>query len=512
MDIRGAMLRNETRISYSYQINPSTEVYNLMESWDNMTNRRTAIHAPITDELLPSFVYVCLLVFVGIPGNMLVCAVFHKKWTKKKKPSTLFILTLSWLDLANCLTTLPFEMTYMNFYSFDFPIICKISRWLTYILNATSSVVLIGIAVDRLIGIRYHMKKRPIGLFRAKCFIIAAFVFSVLTCWPSLVLYGTSTVLDAHGNVKKSCQIDDAFLSVTKRVYPFAYIVYLIVSNLIADAIFVVIYSLIGMTVCRQNKENRTSLSRDGDKRRGSSESNTSEEEQRRHSSNRSSTVESQLQHEHLQMLSSCSNSQRTTYEAKSSTLSSIEEDDDDVFNDNQSQSRHIRRKTGSSRHSGKRRTFNRRSFTQRASSVLSSIRSSTRSSTTASISFAGYGQRFGPVYHTRKTTFMLFIVTLVYVLTFGPFCVIAIIRLVDPSRLSFGGFIGRTIYQLFLRSYMLSMAANPVIYSFLNRYFRQECLAIFRHMFEFVKSKIRKNDNASFRHLSQGTSLRANV
>lgn len=53
-------------------------------------------------ELLPSLVYVSLLLPLGVTGNILTCCVYNRKWERKRKVSTLFILTLAWVDLLNC--------------------------------------------------------------------------------------------------------------------------------------------------------------------------------------------------------------------------------------------------------------------------------------------------------------------------------------------------------------------------------------------------------------------------
>ena len=90
-----------------------------------------------------------------------------------------------------------------------------------------------------------------------------------------------------------------------------------------------------------------------------------------------------------------------------------------------------------------------------------------------------------GRIYNPGRTTFMLFIVTLGFMLTFAPYCVIALIRTLNPSHYNTMNSVQKAVYQLFLRSYFLSSAINPIIYSFLNLTFRSRCKAIVKRMFK---------------------------
>lgn len=169
-------------------------------------------------ELLPSLVYVSLLLPLGVTGNILTCRVYNRKWERKRKVSTLFILTLAWVDLLNCLATMPFEIALLvNITSFDYPILCKISRWLTYHLNCFSTMILLGIALDRLFGIKYTFKRSLFGITRCKIYLAFSFFIAVLTTWPALVLFGTYTNVH-HGILSKTCLIDDDYILNQKSI------------------------------------------------------------------------------------------------------------------------------------------------------------------------------------------------------------------------------------------------------------------------------------------------------
>lgn len=78
------------------------------------------------------------------------------------------------------------------------------------------------------------------------------------------------------------------------------------------------------------------------------------------------------------------------------------------------------------------------------------------------------------------KSTLMLFLITLVYIISFLPYYALAIIRQNKgfESQLSTAGYMA---FHLFLRSYQLSSAINPIIYSFCNSQFRTFVRGVFR-------------------------------
>lgn len=82
------------------------------------------------------------------------------------------------------------------------------------------------------------------------------------------------------------------------------------------------------------------------------------------------------------------------------------------------------------------------------------------------------------------KTTIMLFVVTIAYILCFSPFLGLASHRSIYPERWLNLSQAGETLYQFFLRSYLANCAINPIIYSYFNRIFRQECVKFYRKLF----------------------------
>ncbi|CAL1543737.1 unnamed protein product [Lymnaea stagnalis] len=79
------------------------------------------------------------------------------------------------------------------------------------------------------------------------------------------------------------------------------------------------------------------------------------------------------------------------------------------------------------------------------------------------------------------RTTAMLLIISAVYIVGFLPFLALSFYKHYAPQ--SFGGLsaVGLAFYNLFLRSYFLNSAANPIVYSLCDINFRKECLKLLK-------------------------------
>ena len=73
-----------------------------------------------------------------------------------------------------------------------------------------------------------------------------------------------------------------------------------------------------------------------------------------------------------------------------------------------------------------------------------------------------------------KKTTSLMFIVTVVFILSFVPFLVVVLLRHNIRNFVSQLSHSGRVAYRIFLRSYFLNAAVNPLIYSVYDPNFRK--------------------------------------
>lgn len=75
------------------------------------------------------------------------------------------------------------------------------------------------------------------------------------------------------------------------------------------------------------------------------------------------------------------------------------------------------------------------------------------------------------------RTTCMLIIISSVYILSFLPFLVLIFAKYMSPRTFESLHGVSLAMYNIFLRSYFLNSAANPIIYSLCDVRFRRECM-----------------------------------
>lgn len=391
--------------------------------------------------LLPSMIYLIVLLCIGLPGNVLVCYIYHTKngshmtgtgkQHRKMKSSDVFILALAWLDILMCILSVPVEIYILRYFAqFDYPWICKISRYASMVMNASSSLVLLGIALDRFIGIKYSHSKYRFTASTAIKFVIGSVLLAIFISLPGVSLYGTQTLhLQSKPYIYgKTCLIEDHFVH-TK--YPLMLSMFLLTVHLLFDTFFIILYGILGKKIIR----NRNLSSIRMPTARCKTRSNIPQEVEISHI-----TFNKALQQ---RPVDKNGNIELKGYKYR--------REDDETFD------------------------------TQVKSSVQNENKNNHKK---RNINKPKDSAVHGKVYKAGKTTFMLFAVTIVFMLTFAPYCGIAILRSVssDDFYINLSN-IEKTLYQLFLRSYLLSSAANPLIYSFLSDKFRQQCRNILNRL-----------------------------
>ncbi|KAH3712835.1 uncharacterized protein LOC127858280 [Dreissena polymorpha] len=130
---------------------------------------------------------------IGLIGNCFVLYIFIKQWERNK--TSVFIITLAALDVVNCSLIIPVEISvFARPFTYDHDVLCKISRCLSFIVTANYSFVLVTVAYDRYLMVCKPLKRITYGQRYAMRACIGATVLAVVTQWPALVIYGTSTI------------------------------------------------------------------------------------------------------------------------------------------------------------------------------------------------------------------------------------------------------------------------------------------------------------------------------
>ena len=371
--------------------------------------------------LIPSLMLVLVAMVIGLGGNVVTLLVYFKKM--RRTASRIFIIALAVCDLFNCSLTMPVEIAIIcRYVSFDLPIICSVGRRITYILSGTSALLLIGIAVDRFRKICQPLK----AVFtprktRFMCFVSAAIGCAVYI--PGFVIYGTQTVAIQIGANKtvtgKTCLISDSYIKTNFPLYCMSFWFCLTIAVMM---VLIVLYSAIGRAVYIRLKL-----------------------EEKRH------------------------NSVSTTTRPKSAELVDMNEETScsfgDILDDNiVKKTPEVLKKFDSPQRN-------------RLSEVLKNKFKLGKPGATYTLSKQKELKRI----RAGKTTIMLFSITVAYVISFIPFLVIVALRTLRPTLYASLSMSGKSVWNFFLRSYVLNCACNPICYGFCNKDYRKKVKEMLR-------------------------------
>ena len=89
----------------------------------------------------------------------------------------------------------------------------------------------------------------------------------------------------------------------------------------------------------------------------------------------------------------------------------------------------------------------------------------------------------------SKRTTFMLFMITLVFFCSFVPHLIVKIVTFVNPNFIPNMTFGGKVVYNTFIWCFFINNMANSIIYSFCDRRFRGEIRDGYSRIFIFFAS-----------------------
>ena len=229
---------------------------------------------------IPSFSFVCFLIVIGLPGNVMAILVYATQL--KKGVARYFILTLAVSDLITCSCVAPLELWIMtHFWTFDYQGLCKIFRFVAYGVNNISSLILLAIAFERYRLICSPWKQK----FTAKCSKVVcglAVFLAVLTSIPMIFIYGTFTLpLLSRSNISssvsqnhsqelanttyatygKTCMVDDRMAD---SLFPFYTNTVYIAATVIVFCVLIYLYGCIARQLVIQKRQNRNKLNEKG--------------------------------------------------------------------------------------------------------------------------------------------------------------------------------------------------------------------------------------------------------
>lgn len=121
-------------------------------------------------------------------------------------------------------------------------------------------------------------------------------------------------------------------------------------------------------------------------------------------------------------------------------------------------------------------------SITSQMSSILSRMTSITSRQSEPNTSTVGKTQYLKQA-RARKTAFLMFLISLAFVLSYLPHLLLMLIRALKDDFVDNMTDTERAVYKFFLRSYFLNCAINPIIYAACASRFRTECKELFSRL-----------------------------
>ncbi|KAK0066467.1 cholecystokinin receptor [Biomphalaria pfeifferi] len=230
-----------------------------LEKWADMANMSNeSLWAFLEEEehletlnKLPTFMLLCVLMIVGIPGNILVLIVYGLRFPAST--TKVFIMAMAAYDLLNCVVGMPFEMVDLEHdLMLDIPIPCKVFRFLVTLSACGSVSVLIVVAVDRFRRICRPFRKQ-MTVVQSKVITGGTLIISLAFSSPALLLYGRQTDIRFNHKVY-DCSIDDTF---RKSSFAQGYQYVLGVTWVACIIILVAMYGFIIYKIHKQRKRRR---------------------------------------------------------------------------------------------------------------------------------------------------------------------------------------------------------------------------------------------------------------
>ncbi|WAR13358.1 OPSD1-like protein [Mya arenaria] len=202
--------------------------------------------------LVGSIVYLCILMVVGVVGNIFVLHIFYFKFS----PSThrCFIITLAIYDFFACAVGAPWAIA-ESFFAFNYHDVatCKIFRFILYYTCIASSLTLVLIAIERSRKICTPLKSQFSVLMAKRAICVVVLVISTISASPALVLYGNKTIPTGYKNVTGTkCFVTDHF---SETYWPKVFNIYLLALAFLSTAIMAICYIRIARAVSRMGMD-----------------------------------------------------------------------------------------------------------------------------------------------------------------------------------------------------------------------------------------------------------------
>ncbi|XP_046362211.2 muscarinic acetylcholine receptor M1-like [Haliotis rufescens] len=413
--------------------------------------------------MLPAISYLSVLMVFGIIGNILVLYIYVRKL--KHNTTRSFVLALASFDLLGCTVAIPGEIIdLMHNYTFGSYIACNLLRTVNSFSSFASGFTLFVVAVDR-----YKMICNPLGnqisTKSANLVLLGCCLVSMGLSAPAALLYGSRAVPTGYSWVNGSdCSTKDRFIG---TLFPLIYNGVQFLFFVIGALGLMSLYSHIGRRIWRHRRFKVTGQAPSSFFIRCSdSGSETSPATDDCHATgfiSPSGHVPNDVPRDRKQNGTRKPPRKLIVKTRKCSSVSGMSGPSSPESLSPESPTflvkPEVNRKVSRDQNSTTRKVSMRRGTLDRRQSVLPNL---SKRETNA-----------------LRTTLMLFLITLIFILSFLPHLVLMTIKALDSKSLSGSGDLAEVAFNIGLRSYFINSVANPIVYSLCCQKFRSELVKI---------------------------------
>ena len=393
--------------------------------------------------MIPVEVMMLVFMVVGIFGNVLVLLVYSLK--RQKSTATIFIMYLASIDLAMCIVLHPYIIYKLfNNYNQTWSWLCKLFEYVNHCSLSVSGFMLLLISIDRYLAICRPVKFLLFGKHVAKLIAVIT-VGSVITSLPILEFYGATPVEAYELNSSFTgfkCHFRQQYLNSDLLT---AYGALVMSAFLFEIVLIVILYKNVAVTAYRSRRtvsalSNAHVLA--GIKPSTSNSDSQIVSQNRGQNTSNMSSVSSQIN-----MLNISDVASRYT---KANNIASMFSVDTKPQSTNIQKSEEINRMKN-------RGTTNNNTENRNFSSRL-------------------------------KAAKILFLVTAVYFLSWMPFLVMRLCYTINTEYWQSTTKVRYQIENFLNHMFYLNNAANPIIYTIINKNFRADCKTVLRNHFRSTR------------------------
>ncbi|NWQ85096.1 GPR19 protein, partial [Burhinus bistriatus] len=172
----------------------------IMESPIGASSSRnhTVLHYELRPgEIAAASVVLGALWLVSIFGNSLVCLVIHRS-RRTQSTTNYFVVSMACADLLISVISMPFVLLQFTWDRWMLGnVMCKLVRYIQYLIPGVQVYVLLSICVDRFYTIVYPLSFK-VSREKAKKMILASWLFNAVFASPAFFFYGSNS--DDHCN------------------------------------------------------------------------------------------------------------------------------------------------------------------------------------------------------------------------------------------------------------------------------------------------------------------------